>query len=73
MVLVAAGLLGIEIDTDTVIRIARISDGFPHYVHFVSEKLFWRVYEAKNDGIATAELFEGARDEALIYLNHTRG
>ena len=64
IVLVAAGLLGIEVDNDTVIRIARISDGFPHYVHFVSEKLFWRVYEAKNDGVATAELFEGAMSDA---------
>lgn len=64
IVLVAAGQLGIEIDTDTVIRIARISDGFPHYVHFISEKLFWRVYEARNDGMVTAELFEGAMSDA---------
>lgn len=49
----AADRLGIETEENTVIRIARISDGFPHYVHFVSEKLFWRVYEADNNGRVT--------------------
>lgn len=36
----AADSLGIEIDQSTVIRIASISDGFPHYIHFIGEKLF---------------------------------
>ena len=53
----AADALGIEIDTDSVIRIARISDGFPHYVHFISEKLFWKVFGARNQGTVTPELF----------------
>lgn len=60
----AAELLGIETEENTVIRIARISDGFPHYVHFISEKLFWRVYEANNDGQVTGELFELAMNDA---------
>ena len=60
----AAKALGIEIDKDTVIRIARISDGFPHYVHFVSEKLFWRVFGAESGGKVTAELFERAMGDA---------
>jgi hypothetical protein len=47
----AADALGIAIDPDTVVRIARISDGFPHYVHFISEKLFWRVFIAQNGGV----------------------
>lgn len=64
IVTVAADRLGIEIDENTVVRIARISDGFPHYVHFVSEKLFWRVYEARNDGRVTGELFEQAMSDA---------
>lgn len=46
----AASRLGIDIDDTTIWRIARISDGFPYYVHFISEKLFWRVYEANNEG-----------------------
>lgn len=60
----AAERLGIETEENTVIRIARISDGFPHYVHFISEKLFWRVYEAHNDGKVTGELFELAMNDA---------
>lgn len=64
IVTLAAEALGVEIDDDTVKRIARISDGFPHYVHFVSEKLFWRVYEAKNEGRVTGELFGSAMSDA---------
>lgn len=60
----SARKLGIKIDRDTVIRIARISDGFPHYVHFITEKLFWRVFEAKNGGVVTPELFELAMEDA---------
>ena len=60
----AADALGIEIDDHTVKRIARISDGFPHYVHFLSEKLFWRVHEAENGGRVTGALFEEAMSDA---------
>jgi len=60
----AAEQLGIEIDDDTLYRIARISDGFPHYVHFVSEKLFWRVYRARNGGVVNGELFGLAMSDA---------
>lgn len=60
----AAEQLGIEIDDNTLYRIARISDGFPYFVHFVSEKLFWRVYEARNDGQVTGELFGSAMSDA---------
>jgi hypothetical protein len=61
---VAAEVLGVDIDDDTVIRIARISDGFPHYVHFISEKLFWSVFEARNDGLVTPQLFSKAMSDA---------
>jgi len=60
----AAEQLGISIDQNTVIRIARISDGFPYYVHFVAEKLFWRVFSAQNGGKVTGELFEVAMADA---------
>jgi hypothetical protein len=60
----AAHTLGVKIDTDSVIRIARISDGFPHYVHFISEKLFWRVFGARNDGVVTPGLFGEAMLDA---------
>ncbi len=60
----AAKSLGVEVDDTSVIRIAMISDGFPHYVHFISEKMFWRVYEAKNGGKSTGEVFEMAMSDA---------
>jgi Cdc6-like AAA superfamily ATPase len=60
----AADRLGVEIDDTTQYRIAKISDGFPHYVHLISEKLFWRVFEAENGGKVTGELFEKAMSDA---------
>lgn len=60
----ASKKLGIITDDSTVIRIAKISDGFPHYVHFISEKLFWRVYEARNDGRMNAACFTDAMHDA---------
>ncbi|HLI12816.1 MAG TPA: ATP-binding protein [Alphaproteobacteria bacterium] len=41
----AAGSLGIEVENTTRYRIATISDGFPHYVHLITEKLLWQVFE----------------------------
>ena len=64
IVTAAAEALGIEIDENTIYRIARISDGFPHYVHFISEKLFWRVFNTHNEGKVTGELFEEAMADA---------
>lgn len=60
----AAETLGIKIDDTTTYRIAMICDGFPYYVHFISEKLFWRVFEARNGGIVTPELFDQALQDA---------
>lgn len=60
----AARELGIEIDQHTIIRIARISDGFPYYIHFIAEKLFWRVFNAKNGGKVTGSIFEDAMGDA---------
>ena len=41
-----------------------ICDGFPYYIHFISEKLFWQVYDAKNSGVVTPELFDKAMELA---------
>ncbi|RKS51356.1 AAA ATPase-like protein [Paracoccus pantotrophus] len=60
----AAEALGITIDRTTIYRIAMICDGFPYYVHFISEKLFWRVFEAKDGGMVNPELFSLAMEDA---------
>ncbi|HEV2040576.1 MAG TPA: hypothetical protein VGT81_11110 [Casimicrobiaceae bacterium] len=36
--------MGIKVNDTARFRIAAISDGFPHYVHLVSEKLFWEMF-----------------------------
>lgn len=62
----AAKALGITIDTTTVYRIAKISDGFPHFIHLVCEKLFWVVYEdPASNGRATADHYEEAVNRAV--------
>lgn len=65
----AAETLGIQIDKTTVYRIAMICDGFPYYVHFISEKLFWRVFEAENDGKVTPKLFVLAMEDAASAMD----
>lgn len=65
----AADSLGVEIDENTVIRIARISDGFPHYIHLIAEKLFWGVFEARNGGQVTPDLFGASMRDAAEALD----
>lgn len=36
---------GLSIDREVEIRIAAISDGFPSYVHLLTEKILWAVFE----------------------------
>lgn len=36
--------LGLTVNADSRLRIAQVSDGFPHYVHLICEKLFWIAY-----------------------------
>ena len=40
----SANALGLAINQDSRFRISAISDGFPHYVHLVCEKLYWHVF-----------------------------
>ncbi|MEO4072860.1 MULTISPECIES: ATP-binding protein [Acinetobacter] len=42
----------ISIDRTTAIRISAISDGYPHYIHFVLKQLLWNIFE--NEEIITA-------------------
>jgi archaellum biogenesis ATPase FlaH len=40
----AANALGVTVGTHPRFRVAAVSDGFPHYVHLVGEKLFWAMF-----------------------------
>jgi hypothetical protein len=41
----ASSALNVSVGDRARYRIAAISDGFPHYVHLVCEKLFWEMFE----------------------------
>lgn len=64
----AADHLNISIDKTTMFRIGMVSDGFPHYVHLICEKLYWRVYRDQNQGVVNGDLFEHALVDAASAL-----
>lgn len=39
----------IDIDRETSVRIAAISDGFPHYIHLICQHLLWVLYDQSLD------------------------
>jgi hypothetical protein len=61
----AAESLGIEVDYETLMRIALISDGFPYYVHLIGEHLFWQAFDAEEDvTVTTPQQFDRALSAA---------
>jgi uncharacterized protein len=50
----AAEAFGLVMEETSQYRIAMISDGFPHYVHLLTEKLLWEVFVDPKE-IATTE------------------
>jgi len=61
----AAKHLGIDIDSTSSYRIGSVSDGFPHFVHLICEKLFWRVFESDDRSRVRPQLFEGAISDCV--------
>lgn len=45
IVLNAARIFRIDVPKDIYIRIAAVSDGYPYYVHLITEKLLWNIFE----------------------------
>jgi uncharacterized protein len=44
----AADAFDIALDEQVKVRIAAVSDGYPYYVHLITEKMLWRAFEAKS-------------------------
>jgi uncharacterized protein len=44
----ASKAVGVAIESSSLGRISAISDGFPHYVHLITEKLLWEIYSDEN-------------------------
>lgn len=62
----AAAGVGVTINHDLCVRIAAISNGFPHYVHLLTEKLLWRMFSDPDSMTdATPEHYRGALDDAV--------
>lgn len=62
----AASALGVNVDFTTSARIARISDGFPHFVHLIAYELFWVMFEYDEEiESPLASMFEEAVNRAL--------
>ena len=69
----AESALGVEVEHNTKYRIAMISDGFPHYIHLICEKLFWEMYDddeiAKSSNIDHYKMaIQAAVEDAQPYL-----
>ncbi|MBN9466032.1 MAG: ATP-binding protein [Brevundimonas sp.] len=46
--------VGVEIEHNSKMRIARICDGFPYFVHLIAEKLLWQWFnDAEHTGMQT--------------------
>ena len=41
----AANAFDLRLDREIYLRIAAVSDGFPYYVHLITEKVLWRVFD----------------------------
>lgn len=44
IILQSSAALGVEVPEPQRFRIAAISDGFPHYVHLICEKIYWELF-----------------------------
>jgi len=40
----AANAFGLKVEENTLVRIAAVSDGYPYYVHLITEKLMWHIF-----------------------------
>lgn len=66
IVLNAARIFRIEVPKDIYVRIAAVSDGYPYYVHLITEKLLWNIFD---DPVAVTKVtwghYHGALHEAI--------
>lgn len=63
----AAAALGLQVNADSRLRIAQVSDGFPHYVHLLCEKLFWAAFRSEDQiELLTPEHYMEAVRDALL-------
>jgi len=66
IVLHAAKYFGVSVDTNIYVRIAAVSDGYPYYVHLITEKLLWRLFDDREIvNEATKDHYNAALRDAI--------
>jgi hypothetical protein len=61
----AAKALNVQIDEGYRYRIAQVSDGFPHYVHLIGQRMFWNYFDdTEADDEIRSKHFENAIQQA---------
>ena len=61
---------GVEIEDNIRTRIAAVSDGYPAYVHLITEKLLWRLWDDKSVVVNVDwDHYNGAIQDAIISVN----
>src|ERR1700730_13956360 len=48
IVVEASKAFSVEVEASSLGRISAISDGFPHYIHLITEKLLWEIFSDEN-------------------------
>lgn len=63
----AADAFGLELDNNVNWRIAMVSDGFPYYIHLITEKILWAAFSAEEtvSEIGPAQFSYGLGDAIL--------
>jgi hypothetical protein len=71
----ASDALHVSIEDNTRIRIAQTSDGFPHYVHLLTENSLWCIFEdPQTIAISEPRHYSGAVTAAVIDIEpHLKG
>ncbi|HTE15969.1 MAG TPA: ATP-binding protein [Burkholderiales bacterium] len=70
----SSAALELKINEDSRFRIAAISDGFPHYIHLICEKLYWHLFSI-NEKVALAtpnHFVQAIRDTCYSIESHLR-
>lgn len=66
----AAEAFGLDLNNDVNWRIAMVSDGYPYYIHSITEKILWAAFSS--DEIVTEigwDLFYQGLDDAILSIN----
>lgn len=71
----AAGHFGIEVPKVMYTRIAQICDGFPYYIHLITENLLWAAWDAEQviERIGDAEYHSGITGAIQSSSNALKG